>query len=399
MLTGNGDRGSFEFARHGTVKRHMVQAGMAFFLLWVIYGTAQPCRAAEVVDEVHNLTRDLEEEAPRPREEESRFVPVPIPIGNPTIGAGLAVAGLYMHPQQEGDTVSPTTISGLLGLYTSTESWAVGAFHEGFYSQDRYRVRGALAYGEFNLKFYGIGNDSPFREDPLQYSAKTTVFMPRLLFRLPLENWFLGARYLFVNADIAFDLTGGPPGVPEANATTRTAGLGLVAVYDSRDNKLWPSSGSWFELTGTDYGEYFGGEFDYGKLIVKFAQYIPLSKPVTLAYRLDGQFVNGDAPFYDLARLHLRGFPSGRYLDNEAVTAQAEIRWNVYGRWIGLLFGGAGRIAQEFSQLDDSPTQYAGGVGARYIITKKRKLSVGLDVAFGDDEVILYVMVGDWLAN
>ena len=131
-------------------------------------------------------------------------MPVPIPISNPTIGTGLAVAELYLHPQRQDAPISPTSISGLMGMYTDTENWMVGAFHEGFYSEDSYRGRGLLGYGELNLKFYGIGNDSILRDRPVEYGAKATFFSPRLLFRLPVKNWFLGARYLYLEIDNTF---------------------------------------------------------------------------------------------------------------------------------------------------------------------------------------------------
>ena len=33
------------------------------------------------------------------------------------------------------------------------------------------------------------------------------------------------------------------------------------------------------------------------------------------------------------------------------------------------------------------------------MIAKDQKLSVGVDMTYGDDEVEFYVQIGDWLAN
>jgi hypothetical protein len=97
--------------------------------------------------------------------------------------------------------------------------------------------------------------------------------------------------------------------------------------------------------------------------------------------------------------LTLRGFPAGRYLDKQAVTAQVEGRWNVHGPWHALVFGGGGRIAEDVGDLGSSPTHFAGGFGVRYMIAREQKLSIGLDVTYGDDRVELYVQIGDWLAD
>lgn len=376
----------------------MTQLGL-YSLLCVLFLWPVPANyAAELPTTAEELQKEAEDTG-SVFKKERRFVPVPIPIANPTVGAGLAVVGMYLHPRKPEDSDLPTSISGVLGMYTNSESWVTGVFHEGYYGQDRYRVRGLLGYGEFNLKFYGIGDDSKLRDNPLDYEAKTFALLPRLLFRLPVKNWFLGAQYLYMEIDATFKTSGLLPGLPDVNLPTKTAGLGLVGVYDSRNNNLWPTDGTWLEITATDYGDYFGGDFDYQKYILKFTQYFPLTNTVTLAYRLDGKFIDGDAPFYDLSSLNLRGFAGGRYVDDQAVSAQVEGRWNFYKKWTVLVFGGAGRIADEVSDLGSSSTQWAGGAGIRYMIAEGQKLNIGIDVAYGDGETAIYVQIGDWFAN
>ncbi len=363
-----------------------------------VFLIASLCYATEFPSEVLEIGTDAEESRGL-YEEDRRFVPVPIPKSDPTIGTGLAVAGVYLHPKREGEEDSPASVSGVYGLYTDTESWLVGIFHDGFYSNDRYRVRNVIGYGEFNLKFYGIGNDSILRDRPVDYKAKGKAFLPRILFRLPVKKWFIGLRYLYLEIDNSFSLSRLLPQLPEIEFTTSTAALGFVALFDSRDSNLWPSDGTWFELTASDYGDTFGGDFEYEKLIVKFAQYFPLTDSITFVYRLDGKFIDGSAPFYDLSNVNLRGFPQGIFLDDHAVTAQVEGRWNFYERWTALVFGGGGRIAGQIDDLGSSPTNYAGGAGIRYMINREQKLNVGVDITYGENEVEFYVQIGDWLGN
>ena len=54
----------------------------------------------------------------------------------------------------------------------------------------------------------------------------------------------------------------------------------------------------------------------------------------------------GDAPFYDLPSLFLRGIPRGRYIDNAAAVLEAELRYDFTRRWTAIAFGGAGRVAE-----------------------------------------------------
>jgi hemolysin activation/secretion protein len=217
---------------------------------------------------------------------------------------------------------------------------------------------------------------------------------------MPWKNWFLGGQYTLLKINAKFNISGAFPDVPGLGVEVQTAGLGLVSVYDSRNSNFWPSKGNWLELNATSYGEALGGDYDYLKFTGKWAQYFPVGETVTFVYRLDGQFIDGDAPFWDLSRIRLRGYVGGQLLDNVAVTAQAEIRWNFYNRWTALAFGGGGRIADTIGDLGDEPTNAAGGMGVRYMLVEEQKLSIGLDVAYAEgSNVSLYFQVGDWLAN
>jgi hypothetical protein len=217
---------------------------------------------------------------------------------------------------------------------------------------------------------------------------------------LPWENWFLGGEYVLLKIDTRFDLSNLLPDAPGIGNKAQTAGLGLVTVYDSRNSNFWPSKGSWLDLTATQYGDYVGGDFDYFKLVTKWAQYFPLTDTITAVYRLDGQLVDGKAPFWALSRIRLRGYSGGQFLDDVAVTAQAEGRWDFYRRWTALAFGGGGRIADSVSDLGNAPTNWAGGVGFKYMLVEKQKLTIGIDVAYAEGgEIAVYFQVGDWLAN
>ena len=59
------------------------------------------------------------------------WLPVPIPVSNPTIGSGLQAALLYLHPQTSKDPGVPSATSGVIGMYTNTNSELVGGFHDG----------------------------------------------------------------------------------------------------------------------------------------------------------------------------------------------------------------------------------------------------------------------------
>jgi len=348
----------------------------------------------EFEEKTEDMQQDMEATASS-ISEDSKFVPVPIPLSNPTIGSGLLLGLIYLHEKETADADAPASMSGLGAFYTDSDSWGAGVFHSGSYFRDTLRLSGGVFYGELNLKFYGIGEDSSLRDRPLDYSAKATVFAPKGTFELPWNNWFGGIQYVFAHMEARFDLSSLLPILPAINETTSTAGLGPVLIYDGRDNNLWPLDGTYFETSVLHYGKYLGGDFTYQKYKAKFAQFFPLTESLSVAYRLDGQFMGGDPPFYDLSQPKLHGIPGGRYADKHAVAMQIEPRWRFHERWYGLIFGGVGRIGEEVSDLADNSSIYAGGAGVRYVINREQRLTIGIDVTYSDDETEFYIMVGD----
>jgi hypothetical protein len=213
--------------------------------------------------------------------QEGRFVPIVIPISNPTVGTGLGGGVLYMHAKdQAADPDNPSTMTGVFGMYTDTESWAVGGFHSGSYKDDTVRVSVPVVHGDFSLKFYGIGDNSPLRDDPLDYDAFGNMFIPRASFELPYDNWFMGGLYRIIDIETRFG-EGEPVDVPGLDEKQTTAGFGLISLFDTRNSNLWPTQGRWMDITATYNGEYAGGNYNYLRLIMKWAQYIPLHDSFT----------------------------------------------------------------------------------------------------------------------
>jgi len=370
---------------------------------WSFWLTALPGHAHDMASELESYTNTVRmgSKVEKLRREEYRFVPVPVPISNPTTGSGLAMGLLYMWPQEEDDTDIPTSISGVGGLYTSTDSWAAAIFHQGFYAGDRFRVQGVLGYADFNLKYYGIGSDSFFRDNPLDYNITGLLFSPRAEFQLPFisKDLYLGLKFNYLDSKVGLDLSGISPLLPEVAIAERVVGLGPVFSYDSRNNVNWPSQGSWLDVSVLDYGDYLGGDFDYLQSTLKWTQYFPITDTVVLGYRFDGQFIDGRAPFYMLSYINLRGFSRGVYADDHAVTLQGQVRWDVSSRWTILFFGGGGRVAEDVGDLSSSPTQFAGGAGFRYMIDPESGISIGADLAGAGDGIEFYVQVSDFFAN
>jgi hypothetical protein len=139
---------------------------------------------------------------------------------------------------------------------------------------------------------------------------------------------------------------------------------------------------------------WLGGDFDYTKVQSYGIGYIPFDDTTVLGLKLHLDCIAGDAPFYDLPGINVRGLARAKYVDNVALYGETELRHDFSKRWSAVAFGGAGEVGSSFDDLGLSELRYAGGGGFRYLIAERYGLRIGADVAYGDGEVTLYIGIG-----
>ena len=146
------------------------------------------------------------------------------------------------------------------------------------------------------------------------------------------------------------------------------------------------------------YRESEGSDFESEtfKLIVN--RYLPMRDQDVLALRLFIKGTSEDTPFFLLSTFggstDLRGYPSGRYRDRMMYAMQSEYRWQYNDRWIFTGFAGFGEVADSFSNFGKNFLP-AGGIGARFVLSAKHRVSLSADVAVGDDGTEFYFGVGE----
>ncbi len=325
------------------------------------------------------------------------FVPVPIIITDPALGVGGGVALTYIHPTDttlpEGQR-PPNSVTGLAGMATTNGSWMAGVGHKHFFGDDQFRYTGLLGTGKLNLDFYGTGPDTAstatsgveFQSDLLATSHEFTARM----FDTPV---FLGAGYGIAALQSNFALGTPLPVDPEVLDST-IAGFSVVARYDTLNNQFSPTEGVAVELRSISFNEAVGSDFDFVRSHGSWIGYWHIYPRAVISGRVIGESIAGDAPFYALPFIMLRGIPALRYQGNHVMTAEIELRVGITDRWKVVGFSGMGIAADTFSTLDDAPTRVTNGVGLRYLTARKLGLETGLDLAYGPEETTLYVTIG-----
>jgi hypothetical protein len=147
------------------------------------------------------------------------WVTVPIPVANPTVGSGLQVAVLYLHPKAADQERGPAATSGIAGMATDRKTRLLAAFHDGSLDNDRYRISVFGGFGEFNLRYYGVGDQSAFADDPLPYQVKGGLMQLRAEARLPdIEHWFAGATFQYLDSTFTLQASQVEPGLSDLPA-------------------------------------------------------------------------------------------------------------------------------------------------------------------------------------
>jgi len=349
------------------------------------------------------------------------FLPVPVVITEPAVDSGLGMIGLFFHEDEQSAAkrkaamktsddaaahLLPPSVSAGYAAYTGNDSWMVGAGHMGFYKEGRLRYMVGGGHGDINLDYYNIGGIDLPRS--LSIKTKASGLMQSLKIKVADLPLFIGASQRYINAELspASDLTNLLPAAtppPLVDTITDlltkdvvTSGVGLVVQFDTRDNVFSPKSGYNYDLSHVFYRDEIGSDIDYESTTISGLNYFELSSRWRLAVRLFGETVNSDQPLPPFAKpsIQLRGIPAARYQGSDVAVLETEVTWVVNNRWNILGFSGAGRAAASTSGIGSASSQVSRGLGFRYQVARRYGFNVGLDVAQGPEDTVVYIQAG-----
>jgi hypothetical protein len=327
------------------------------------------------------------------------FLPVPIIITEPAVGFGLGVGALFVRESirerqgaAKGGRPTPPDVFGVAMAATENGTRFLGGGGLFSFDEDRWRYRGGVAKTHVNLDFYGLGATLNTGEFKLGYNLDGLVSSQQLMRRLGASDHFVAVRWAYLDIKSRFD--GGPPLPVAARAGTRTtsSGAGLAWEYDTRDNIFTPSKGMVAGFDALFYSPSIGSDDTFQTYRAHVYGYLPLARAYVLGLRADGRTAHGDAPFYQLPFIDLRGISAARYQDRSVAMTEAELRWHMTPRWALVGFAGAGRAWG--ARDGDAVSVGTVGAGVRYLIARRLGMYVGVDAALGPDGAAYYIQVG-----
>src|SRR4030095_13674179 len=123
---------------------------------------------------------------------------------------------------------------------------------------------------------------------------------------------------------------------------TKVSAPTAILEYDSRDNIFTPTRGIYAASGYLASRESLGRSVDFERFDQVLMGWHPLRRDVTLGARGDYGWSSDGTPFFLRPYIMLRGVPAMRYQGDQAASFEIEARWQFYGRWSVVAFGGAG---------------------------------------------------------
>ena len=339
--------------------------------------------------------------------EANGFIPVASIITEPALGGfGVVLAPVFIKRRPPYiDTIKGRVvhtpvqpdITGAVGLFSLNGSWGGLAFRSGTLVKSR--IKYMVGGGFINLNMSYFKTLPELGEKEMEFNLKNLPLIVQGIKRIGFSKWYTGFRYLFMQSKLKFlgdrKIDSIALSLEKENTLSQ---LGAIIELDSRDNIFTPYRGIKFHVDGARADKAIGSDFDFWKLNYYSYLYSPLSREIIGGIRIDGQQAFGDVPFYLLPFIDMRGIPVFRYQGKADILTEAELRWDFMNRWSLMLFSGAGKAFDSWNEFGEAKWVVSGGTGFRYLIARKFKLRMGVDVARGPEKWAWYIVFGsNWL--
>lgn len=317
------------------------------------------------------------------------FMPIPYINYDRTLGFSGGFLPMAMYNLSRKDTISPSSISGGFGMYTTNKSWFVLQFNKFYFHEDRYRAIFAAGTGDFNSQFY---LELPGFDDFIKYSTAMS-FVKVELQRRVIPHLYIGLNYFYAKLFNQLD------SLAELNAETYLNSIGAILSYDNRDNVYYPVKGFVSNMKYSSFPGFLDNEFVSNKITLDFNQFFQMkNKHDIIAARFYGAVGIGDLNFnqqFIVGNNDIRGYTQQKYRGNQIITLQGEYRWNPFNKLGFVGFAGVATVFGSINESDDGKILPGIGTGFRYNVFPKHHMNVGMDFAAGIDDWGIYFKIGE----
>jgi hypothetical protein len=332
------------------------------------------------------------------------FSPVVLPSYIPEMGFFVTGGGLLsFKTKRNNDYLSHSLLPIMAGINVNSDFYITSNFYS-YWFDDRLQFFVNGYYQKRTDHYWGVGisNGKTINksDSTTRYDNEYFKFNPSLSVKL-IQHFYVGleADYNKTTASNLSDLMLEDQSILKYGRIVKSAGLGILLCYDSRDVPSNPNKGIYINIDELIYSKSLSGDYNYKILGVDYRQYLPvIRKGSLLALQLKSKLGFGDIPWTDLQKLgtpnDLRGYFWGQYRDKSSLIFQLEYRhtFNInesenLSRHGFVFWIGGGTVFPDINHIND--LLFTTGAGYRYEIQPQKNIRI--DIGFGTENVGIYV--------
>ncbi|MEA3462443.1 MAG: BamA/TamA family outer membrane protein [Bacteroidota bacterium] len=314
-----------------------------------------------------------------------KFMPIPYVNYDRSMGFAVGAVPLLMFNPTEKDTISPSSLVGGVGMYTTNKTWFLMGFGMFYLGEDNWRVTTAGGIGTVNFQFY-----LDLVESWIPYQSEAGFFMFRLERRI-YDKLYGGLSYIYADVITSTDI------LPISDTLT-LHGLGFNLSLDKRDNPHYPRNGYYTSVKYNTFPGFFGNETVTQKIELETNHYFSTrQRKDVVAARFYSGIGLGDLAFsqqFIVMGKDIRGYTQGEFRGNYKLALQGEYRWNFHRRWGAVGFAGVATVFEGINESDNGKLLPGLGTGIRFTAFEENHFTVGLDVAAGINDWGIYFQIG-----
>jgi hypothetical protein len=328
------------------------------------------------------------------------FLIFPLLQYSPETRAGVGISIVTYFRTSKKDTLyRPSVIHPFMG-YTQNKQIFIESPFQLFFDKEKYYLYGLVSFFRYPYKFFGIGNNIPldYSETYLSQYYSMTInvvkkIAPVVYAGVKIQTGIYSIKSIESQGLLYRNQISGIVGGVNN-------GIGLLVLYDTRDNIFSSSKGEYIEFSNVFNSPVFLSRYTYNSFIADARKFYRFYKKNIFAAQAYLNINAGNIPFYNLALLggtkRMRGYYEGRYRDKNYLTFQLEYRSPfLFNRVGAAVFTAYGMVFDNIAGIQTSYIKPSYGAGIRIRFNRKELIHLRFDVAKGYHSVGYYVTLSE----
>ncbi|MBB4037882.1 hypothetical protein GGR21_003803 [Dysgonomonas hofstadii] len=300
-----------------------------------------------------------------------------------SFGIGGMATGLYRLDRR--DSIMPPSDITLVFNASVKGFFALEARGNNYFKGNKTLLSYNVGFTRKPLDFWGISYDASNVNPVISYTRQQFKIDANYQYKLH-KNFAIGGTLDFTYTDVSRidDITY----LEGQNRSFIATGLGVSLKYDSRDFIPNPQRGWYIMFRQSIFPEIFGNTSRTLYRTTFIADtYQRVWSGGLLAFDLFAQFNSDNSPWALREELggnqRMRGYYSGRYIDNNIVSGQIELRQHIVQRFGFTTWIGGGTVFPSIKKFDMKNILPNYGIGLRFEV--KRNVNARIDYGFGKE--------------